>query len=80
MPALTSAQRQARRLALLNEKCTAAGWRSWRELVTAIIHDSVTVPRKGARKMSAKWIAADIAAERADLPDGIMPMPLDPTL
>lgn len=72
MPALTSAQRQARRLALLNDKCTAAGWKSWRELVTAIIHSAVTVPRKGARKMSAKRITADIAAERGViLPDGV---------
>lgn len=78
MPALTSAQRQARRLAQLNEKCTAAGWKSWRELVTAIITGAVKTPQKGARKMSAAWIAADKAAERADLPDGIMPIPLDP--
>lgn len=78
MPALTSAQRQARRLALLNEKCTAAGWKSWRELVTAIINGDVKTPHKGARKMSAKWIAADIAAERADILSDVMPMPLDP--
>lgn len=37
MPAQTNAQRQARRLALLNEAATAAGWTGWRQYETAVI-------------------------------------------
>lgn len=46
MPAQTNAQRQARRLALLNEAATTAGWAGWRQYETAIIHNEAPMTTK----------------------------------
>jgi len=57
--AKTNAQRQANRLALLNQAAWAAGWGSWRQYETAIVNREANMSTKSTKQ------PAETPAERA---------------
>lgn len=69
MPALTTAQRQAHRLALLNAAARAAGWTGWREYERSVANGAAAVTKKS----TTTHLPAVSVAERAETAYSLRP-------
>lgn len=67
MPAMTTAQRQARRLALLNEAAIAAGWTGWRQYERSVANGAAAVTKKSTTTQLPAVSVAERAATAYEL-------------